>query len=87
VDAGFLTEARYQELMFQENPNAPAREWQYYKPTSSVSPALFSGRPVTIWNCPLQTYIAGHADGSAVLFGPEKLPHYRSKLDASQLSE
>jgi hypothetical protein len=87
VDSGLVTETRYRELMFQEKPGAPPREWKYHKPTDLSSPALFSGRPVNVWNCQISTYFIGHADGSTIGFGKEKLAHLRRKLDASQLDE
>lgn len=87
VDSGLVTETRYRELMFQEKPNAPPREWKYHRPVDLGSPALFSGRPVNVWNCQISTYFIGRADGSTIGFGKEKLAHLRRKLDASQLDE
>ncbi len=88
VSDGFLTESRYNELRFQPKPGAEPREWRYHPPGPSGHFPLFSGKPVTVWNCPISTYIIGGADGSAVAFGSEKLAfHQKHHLHGSQLNE
>ncbi|MES2476099.1 MAG: hypothetical protein V4640_09975 [Verrucomicrobiota bacterium] len=88
VDSGLVTEARYRELMFQQKSGASPQEWKYHRPETPHHFPLFSGKPVTTWNSPIVSYIIGGADGSAIVFGNEKLRMFkRNHLDASQLTD
>jgi len=73
VDSGTTSEARYRGLMFQTNPSASPQEWEWRAPETLFQVALFSGAPVTVWNCHVKSYVIGRPDGSATIFGEEKL--------------
>ncbi len=76
VTSGFMTEARYGGLMFQEKRNSEPLEWQYRNPGTSHHYLLFSGKSVKSWNCPIESYVAGGVGGSAIVFGREKLASF-----------
>jgi hypothetical protein len=88
VVSKMIDEPTYLELMFQQKSSAEPQEWRYHKPINSSETALFSGDPVTAWNCPISTYILGRTDGSVIAFGEEKLPNMiRNLLKPSHLPD
>ncbi|HEX7261940.1 MAG TPA: hypothetical protein VF258_09005 [Luteolibacter sp.] len=88
VDAGFLTESLYRELMCQQYADSELSEWKYHAPQDPQKFPLFSGKPITTWNCPLTTYIVGHPGGGVSFFRGNKLDIYRRHhLHPSQLEE
>ena len=79
---GLISPSDYQNLMFQESPQAASKEWQYYRPSSLTGIALLSKQPIYPWKGSSGIYIIGRPDGSVESFSDAKLAHYMKTIQA-----